>query len=671
VKLRYGLSLLAAILAACSGGGGSPSTSMVPSARAVGGTSPITPASSSTFSYSTQALQGARLIATASNLASISADLVPQMQNATGLMNYAKAVSDPKSADYRHFLTPQQIGDRYGASETTYDAAIKYFQSQGISVAVWPQRLLLHVTGPQAKMQSALHTTFGWYSNGKQTFLAPESTPAPPASIGIVGATNIVMVTNDFTDHVDVSNAAANGAGNGVIYGYSPQQIASAFDYQGAYAAGYTGTGITTGVIGTGPFSPADVPAYKQMLNVGGSGTVTVVSATDANAPGNTALGFATPPPVTLPSGFCVPPYSSEYPNPPSCNPEDTETQLDTEQLASLAPGANLRYYLAYNPADGCGVIGVDCPAGTGQAQQGLAEADAEINTAIADDTEDVLSLSFGGPETLNVGGEFNASGEGVEPLEFAALASEGIAVFVSSGDSGAEGCAPYVGVAPNPDALCVSYPATDPNVVAVGGVNTPMNTAGQLLGPITGWGTRSGGADGSGGGVSAYFPLSTPQTGAAGITGTMRNVPDIALDGDALTGVTVLMYGGSQFAGDEQILPIGGTSVAAPEAAAMWALVLQACKQTSSCATATGPYPYRLGNPAAYFYKIYANSSEYASTIYDVVYGSNALSCTAGAGCPSASPTYPGYIAGPGYDLVSGVGVPYARALIKAVVGV
>jgi hypothetical protein len=100
-----------------------------------------------------------------------------------------------------------------------------------------------------------------------------------------------------------------------------------------------------------------------------------------------------------------------------------------------------------------------------------------------------------------------------------------------------------------------------------------------------------------------------------------------------------------------------------------MWALVLQACKQTASCATASGPVPYRLGNPNAYFYKIYANASTYATTFYDVMYGSNNTYCVPYA-TPCPSPTDPGYTAGQGYDLVTGIGVPYARALIKAVVG-
>ena len=659
MKLRNGLSfaLAAALLASCSGGAhGVP---VLPSSQPTPGTT--LPTASTAFTYNTAAMKGATYVGTAS-VPRMSIDLVPKLQNAAGLLQYARDVNDPKSAMYRHFITPQEIGAEYGASQSSYAAAVKYFQSQGLSVATWPQRMLLHVSGSQAQLQTALHTTFGWYRNGTSVFLAPTTTPDPPAAANVSGAANIVMASSNVTNHVVLSSSA----GNGIAYGYSPQQIASAFDYTGAYAAGYTGAGVTTGIIGTGGMNPGDVPAYKQMFGVGGSGTVTLVAATDANAPGNAATGFAPPLPVTLPCGS---PYGPGYLFPTAtCNPEDGETQLDTEQLASLAPDANLRYYLAYNPADGCGAIGTQCPAGAGVPEQGLLETDAEVQTAIADDQADVLSLSWGGPETLNVGMSFNASGTGITPLEMAALASEGIAIFVSSGDSGAQGCFNFN--APDPNALCVQYPSTDPNVVSVGGVNTPMTTAGQLTGGITGWGNQTtGGFGGSGGGVSAYFPLTKYQQGAAGINGTTRNVPDIALDGDGLTGVAVLLYGGSAFAGHQMVEPVGGTSVAAPEAAAMWALVLQACKESASCATASGPVPYRLGNPNAYFYKIYANANTYADTFYDVVYGNNSMVCIPTA-TPCPSPTSPGYSAGKGYDLITGIGVPYARALIKAVVG-
>jgi subtilase family serine protease len=656
---NFSFALLAAALAlvaaGCSGGG---SHGAVPPTAAA----PLVPTqqlTSPNFAYDTSALSGATMVARAS-VGALSVNLVPRMQNASGLLTYAAAVNDPKSGMYRRFLTPAQIGAQFGATQADYTSVQQYLRGKGLHVDGWPQRLLLHVTGTQASVESALGTTFAWYRKGNATFLAPATAPTLPANVPVVGATNLVMYTPDFSNNAVVGNG---GMSDGLTHGYAPQQIASAFDYTGAYNAGFTGAGITVGIIGTGGFSAADVPAYKTMFHIPGSGTAVLVAATNADNAGNSASGFATPPPVTkqrCQGGSSVSPVAA-------CNPEDGETQIDTEQVAGLAYDANIRYYLAYDAADNCGVVVTTCPPGTGIPLQGLGEIDAELETAIADDQADVLSLSFGGPETAQVGFEFNASGHGLEPLEFAALASEGIAIFVSSGDSGAETCMRW-SAAPDPNSLCVSYPSTDPSVVSVGGTNTPLNGAGNFVGPLTGWGNQTSfGYSGSGGGVSAYFTLPTYQQGAAGVTGSMRNVPDVALNGDSYTGVATVLYADPTLGG-RQIVDYGGTSVAAPDAAAMWALVLQACKATSGCATASGATPYRLGNPNPYFYKIYANAAQYASVFTDVLYGNNAQACTPGA-TPCTGPD-PGYSAGVGYDLVTGVGAPHARALIKAVVG-
>jgi hypothetical protein len=114
-----------------------------------------------------------------------------------------------------------------------------------------------------------------------------------------------------------------------------------------------------------------------------------------------------------------------------------------------------------------------------------------------------------------------------------------------------------------------------------------------------------------------------------------------------------------------------------------MWALVLQACKATSGCGTGPSAKPYRLGNPAPYFYAIYANKGRlpYANVFYDVTYGNNAsqpicVTNPSASGCPSPAPSgtptlAPGFNATAGYDLDTGLGVPFARNLIRAVVGV
>ncbi len=139
----------------------------------------------------------------------------------------------------------------------------------------------------------------------------------------------------------------------------------------------------------------------------------------------------------------------------------------------------------------------------------------------------------------------------------------------------------------------------------------------------------------------------------------------------------------------------IGGTSVAAPEMAAMWALVVEACKENASCASkGASSHPYRLGNPDPLIYNTYKSAATYGSTFLSVLYGNNAITAycsnpqnaagdpqdcptpapgSAPTPQPSIPPLDPGYSANPngGYNQLTGLGVPFARALIHAVVGV
>ncbi|HEY9181220.1 MAG TPA: S8 family serine peptidase, partial [Candidatus Baltobacteraceae bacterium] len=474
--------------------------------------------------------------------------------------------------------------------------------------------------------------------------------------------------------------------GNGNFFGMSAPQLRRAFDFTGAAAAGYTGAGVTVGIIGTGPISSADVPELAKIDNTSAAAVTLVPAVAQTPSPqnGNTgtgayddATGLAPPPPVTAPCNQLGTSVVSA-----GCNPEDGEAQLDTEQVALLAPGAAVSFYLAYNTKD-CATAGA--PSGcTGI--EGLYVADDEIQQAIADNAADAVSLSYGLPEPDGVGSYYDASGNGVGPAEFAALKAEGIAVFVSSGDNGAHACTdPATGVPTA--AFCVSYPSSDPSVVSVGGVNYPMNSYGDLpaSAQITAWASNTtlggdGFADnspGSGGGISQYFTATqASQSGLPGTiqgtsTGGKRTLPDISMLADPLTGPQLLMN--AAFRGQTGFGAAGGTSASAPEMAAAWAVVLQACKASAACETAGGAHPWRLGDPKGILYGIYAKPAQYASAIYDVLAGSNGDYSNPCAGDPScATPTpayYDGYPSGPGYDLVTGLGVPFVGHLINAVV--
>ena len=394
------------------------------------------------------------------------------------------------------------------------------------------------------------------------------------------------------------------------FYGYSPQQLADGFDFSGAYSAGFNGAGINVGIIGTGPILNAnggddDTAALAQLWNAK-LGNITQVAASPqpaTTANGNTGTGavdanptgLTSPPPVTSPS--CTP--TSPFQNYQLCNPEDGEAQLDTESVASLAPGATTLFYMAFNAAEACynpttssydPPTGTTCPSGDDAEQaEGIGLSDDEIQQAIADNKADAISMSFGLPE--NLGELFGYIGTVANPgpgqVEIASLTAEGMAVFVSSGDNGAWECFdPNTGLPTG--TACVSYPASDQNAVAVGGVNIPLDEAGNLTGSISAWAdnTTQGGNGafqnnvGSGGGVSADFTAPAWQA-ADDSAQAERELPDIALDADPNTGPGIVFN--AAYNGGPR-LAIGGTSAAAPESAAQWAIVLQACKASATC---------------------------------------------------------------------------------------
>ncbi|HEY7328505.1 MAG TPA: fibronectin type III domain-containing protein [Gemmataceae bacterium] len=172
-------------------------------------------------------------------------------------------------------------------------------------------------------------------------------------------------------------------------------------------------------------------------------------------------------------------------------------------------------------------------------------------------------------------------------------------------------------------------YPAVSPNVLAVGGTSLTLNSSGGY-GSETAW-------SGSGGGISAYEPLPSyqPRTysnGSSTGTSTTRMNPDVAYDANPNTGFAV--YDSD---GEPGWLEVGGTSDAAPQWAALVAIADQGRalngKGTLTGSTQTLPMLYQM--PSSNFHEI----------------------TSGGNGTDSA---------GPGYNLVTGLGTPVANEVIN-----
>lgn len=184
------------------------------------------------------------------------------------------------------------------------------------------------------------------------------------------------------------------------------------------------------------------------------------------------------------------------------------------------------------------------------------------------------------------------------ESSDDAYFATPGVSYFASSGDTGG----------------AVEYPSSSPNVISAGGT-TLTDSNGTWT--ETGWSS-------AGGGCSAYEKANAAQvTGPTVSCNGTRGTPDVASDADPNTGVSV--YDTTSYYGQTGWFEVGGTSAASP----VWA-----ARSADRGSTVN----------AAYIYAGYTGGSPvspYGTNISfrDVVSGSN------------------GYSAGPGYDLVTGLG--------------
>ncbi len=162
----------------------------------------------------------------------------------------------------------------------------------------------------------------------------------------------------------------------------------------------------------------------------------------------------------------------------------------------------------------------------------------------------------------------------------------------ISTGESGADECA-NGGIIP-------SWPAASQYVVAVAGTTLNASTTTSSSEPV--W-------SGTGGSPSTFEPKPSWQNGF--VSGTKRGVADVAFDADPSSGAKVTVNGASQ--------QIGGTSLAAPIFAGMWARVI-AVKGTAVGFAA--PLIYAL--PATDFHDITSgnNGGETAGVGYDLATG-------------------------------------------------
>jgi hypothetical protein len=291
----------------------------------------------------------------------------------------------------------------------------------------------------------------------------------------------------------------------------------------------------------------------------------------------------------------------------PSFDGWDLEISLDVEWAHAIAPAANILLVEANSP------FGNDLYAG--------------VATAANWPGVHVVSMSWG-QEEISMYPSTEAS---LNQLFVPPSVPRGITFVAASGDDGGiDG---------------PGFPAVSPYVLAVGGTSLNINPTTHAYQSESGW-------TGSNGGISfnefePSYQFTAQQFGA-------RTVPDVAYNADPNTGFAVLDNWFAEINGlSDPWQEVGGTSAGSPQWAAYIAIVDQLRAQR--------------GLPSLDGYK------DLLPALYDKVYGTSPYSLETNLGRTNlyaqdfhqvllGANSY--FSAGPGYNLVTGIGTPIAQNL-------
>src|SRR5262249_17567458 len=100
-----------------------------------------------------------------------------------------RQLSDPASPNYRHWLTPEQFAERFGATPADYQALEDFATANNLSVTVrHPNRLVLDVEGTAQQIEKAFHLNLLIYQHPTEAreFFAPDVDPSLDLGVPIL-----------------------------------------------------------------------------------------------------------------------------------------------------------------------------------------------------------------------------------------------------------------------------------------------------------------------------------------------------------------------------------------------------------------------------------------------------------------------------------------------------
>ena len=424
----------------------------------------------------------------------MSLDVVLPLSDAAGLTRFVSDLYNPASPSYHQFLTVQQFTERFGPSQSNYDAVVSLMKTYGLTIYGGSRDGMdVQVKGPVSAVEAAFHIKMGLYQHPTEnrTFYAPDREPTANLPFNlwhVSGLDNYSIPKPLFVRKSDY--AAAHGmktedVAREATTGSGPSASFLGSDMRAAYygSGTLTGAGQNAGLLEYVGTDLADLTTYYTNVHQTNTVPITLFS-TDGT------------------STSCV--YKSKR-----C--DDTEQTLDMTQILGMAPGlASLVMYVG------------------------------------STDTAMISAMTTHNPLPTTIGcswGWTPADASTLDPY-FQRMSAQGQNFFAASGDSSTW------------SKRVEAWPADDANVVSVGGTDLTTASAGGPWSSETAWVDSGGGISPDKISIPSWQALSGVINSTNKGSTTLRNGPDVSANANFTFYVcadqkacTANSYGGTSFA--------------------------------------------------------------------------------------------------------------------------
>ncbi|MGA2402508.1 MAG: S53 family peptidase [Syntrophobacteraceae bacterium] len=517
---------------------------------------------------------------------------------------------DPSSPNFHRWLTPEEFGGRFGRSPQEIATVSGWLVSHGFTIeetakgGTW-----INFSGTAADVERAFHANMHDYR--VHGYLRHANSTDPSIPRGLAGLVAGPVSLNNFP-HKAMHTKPRPMPEAKLQPGYTesdgshdlaPGDFAAIYDVNNVYNLGYDGAGVTIAIVGRTNPDPGKWDTFRSTFGLPNNPPHVILNGLD---PGD--LG----------------------------GNEDTEADLDVEWSGAVAKGATIDFVTSKttNSADG---------------------VDLSAQYIVDHNLAPIMNDSFGDCES-----DLGSTWRSFYFNLWEQAASQGITVFVVSGDSGAYDCTDNNGNPLTP--MAVNGLASTPYNIAVGG--TSLSNASEYWNPVNGadgvsalgyipevaWNNLNQGYYwASGGGASDFYSKPAWQVSPGVPNDGRRDMPDVSLNADPFVGYRVFTCTNqSGVCTSNSWQSIGGTSAASPSFAGIMALIVQS----------TGGQ--RQGNANSVMYQLgnaqYGGASGANAVFHDITSGNNGFGANLS-----------GYSCTVGYDLVTGLGSVDATNLLLA----